>query len=202
MDGRASLPAGRLRGDPEPADGGSASVPPDEAPEDRLRVQYRADVAPAAPGRGLRLRRHHDQGPHHLRRRPRLSHARGGNLRRTDAGPERQSRTVRGAGRDHLQGVRQRALLAQGQALHAAAGGAVSRLHAEGSDARAAADPSSGGDLAAGGERIGARPRLHGEARHQGRGRRRRRNVGTGTDHRVPGSRRIVPARTGSSART
>ena len=64
-----------------------------------------------------------------------------------------QPRTVRGAGRDHLQGVRQRAVLAPGQALHAAARGAVSRLHAEGADAGAAADPPSGGDLAAGGQR-------------------------------------------------
>ena len=38
------------------------------------------------------------------------------------AGPGRQPRAVRGAGGDHLQGVQQRALLAQGQALHAAAG--------------------------------------------------------------------------------
>ena len=36
-------------------------------------------------------------------------------------GPGRQPRTVRGAGRDHLQGVQQRSVLAQGQALHVAA---------------------------------------------------------------------------------
>ena len=125
---------------------GGASLPPDEEPEDRLRLQHRADVAPAAPGRGFRRRRHPDQGPHRLRRRPRLSHARGGNLRRADARPERQPRAVRGAGRDHLQGLQQRTLLAQGQALHAAARGAVSRLHAEGTDAGAAADPPAGGD--------------------------------------------------------
>ena len=117
-----------------------------KTPEDRLRLQHRADVASAAAGRGLRLRRHHDQGAHDLRRRARLSYARGGNVRRADAGPERQPRTVRGAGRDHLQGVRQRAVLAQGQALHAAARGAVSRLHAEGPDTGAAAGPSAGGD--------------------------------------------------------
>ena len=115
-------------------------------PADRLRLQHHADVASAAAGRGFRLRRHHDQGPHDLRRRPRLSHARGGNVRRADARPERQPRTVRGAGRDHLQGVRQRAVLAPGQALHAAARGAVSRLHAEGPHAGAAAGASAGGD--------------------------------------------------------
>ena len=187
VDGRAPLPAGRLRGHPEPADGGSASLPSDEDPQDRLRLQHRADVASAAAGRGFRLRRHHDQGAHHLRRRPRLPYARGGNLRRADARPERQSRAVRGAGRDHLQGVRQRAVLAQGQALHAAARGAVSRLHAEGPDAGAAAGPSAGGVLAAGGQRVGARARLHGEAQHQGRGRRWRGDPGAGPDHRIPG---------------
>ena len=36
---------------------------------------------------------------------------------------------------------------------------------------------------------IGARPRLHGEAQHQGRGRRRRGDVGARSDHRVPGRR-------------
>ena len=43
--------------------------------QDRLRLQHRADVAPAAPGRGFRDRRHPDQGPHRVRRRARLSHA-------------------------------------------------------------------------------------------------------------------------------
>ncbi len=41
-----------------------------------------------------------------------------------------QPRAVRRAGRDHLQGVQQRVVLAPGQALHAAAAGAVSRLYA------------------------------------------------------------------------
>ena len=50
-------------------------------------------------------RRHPDQGPHRVRRRARLSHPRGRDLRRADARPERQPRAVRGAGRDHLQGV-------------------------------------------------------------------------------------------------
>ena len=158
-----------------------------KTPQDRLRLQHRADVASAAAGRGFRLRRHHDQGAHHLRRRPRLPYARGGNLRRADDRPERQSRAVRGAGRDHLQGVRQRAVLAQGQALHAAARSAVSRLHAEGPDLGAASGSSAGGVLAAGGQRIGARARLHGEAQHQGRGRWWCGDPGAGADHRIPG---------------
>ena len=89
-----------------------------------------------------------------------------------------------------------------GQALHAAAGSAVSRLHAEGSHARAAAGPPAGGVLAAGGQRLGTRARLHGQAQHQGRGRRRRGDSwNTG---RSPPSRKraIAPARTGSLART
>ncbi len=77
----------------------------------------------------------------------------------------------------------------QGQALHAAARGAVSRLYAEGPDAGAAAGASAGGMLATGGQRLGARAGLHGEAQHQGRRRRWRCDDGAGPDHRVPGSR-------------
>ena len=49
--------------------------------------------------------------------------------------PGRQPRAVRGRRRHHLQGLQRGALLAQGQVLHAAAGGALSRLHAEGDHA-------------------------------------------------------------------
>ena len=92
-----------------------------EAHQARLRLQHRADVAPAAPRRGLRDRRHPDRRARHLRRRPRLSHPRGRDLRRAAARPGGQPRAVRGAGRHHLQGVQRGALLAQGQALHLAA---------------------------------------------------------------------------------
>ena len=76
---------------------------------------------PLRLGRGFRDRRHPDRRPHRVRGGPRLSHPRGRDLRRSDAGPERQSRAVRGAGRDHLQGVQRGIVLAQGQVLHAAA---------------------------------------------------------------------------------
>ena len=63
--------------------------------------------------------------------------------------PGGQPRAVRGTGRHHLQGVQRGVVQPQGQALHAAAGGAVSRLHAEGADAGAAAAAPAGGMLAA-----------------------------------------------------
>ena len=89
------------------------------------------------------------QRPGDLRPRPRLSHARGGDVRLAAARSGGQPRAVRGADRHHLQGVQQRVVQPQGQALHAAAGGAVSRLHAEGTHAGAAPAAAAGGDLAA-----------------------------------------------------
>ena len=73
--GRAPFPARRLRVPAEHPDVRGASGARHQDAEDRLRLQHRADVAPAAPRRGLRHRRHPDQGPHRVRRRPRLSHA-------------------------------------------------------------------------------------------------------------------------------
>ncbi len=96
--------------------------------QDRLRLQHRADVASAATGRRLRDGRHPDRRAGHLRPRPRLSHARGRDLRLAADGPAGQPRAVRGTGRHHLQGVQQRELLARGQALHDPGAGAVSRL--------------------------------------------------------------------------
>jgi hypothetical protein len=77
------------------------------------------DVAPAAPGGGLRGRRHPDQGSHGVRRRAGLPHAGGRNLRRTDDKPGRQPRAVRRTSRYHFRGVQQRVLHAQGQIPHA-----------------------------------------------------------------------------------
>ena len=59
----------------------------------------------------------------------------------------------------------------QGQALHVAAGGALSRLHAEGADTGAAPAAPSGGVLAADPGRFGTRIGVYGEARHPGHGR-------------------------------
>ena len=87
------------------------SLPPDQTDQDRLRLQHRANVAPAAPRRGFRDGRHHDQRADRVRGRPWLSHAGTRDVRCADAGPGRQSRAVRGAGRDHLQGVQPGELL-------------------------------------------------------------------------------------------
>ena len=193
---RAPFPARGLRGLPNILMLRGAPRACHETAQDRLRLQHRADVAPAAPRRGFRDRRHPDQGAHRVRRRARLSHPRGRDLRRADARPERQPRTVRGAGRDHLQGVQQRALLAQGQALHAAAGGAVSRLSAQGADPGAAAGQHAGRMLAADRQRQPARARFHGQARHQGRGRRRRGDDAGRADPGLPARPRSAPAST------
>ena len=61
-----------------------------------------AHVEPAA-GRRLCHRRHSDQGPCNLRRRPRLPHPRSGDLWVAAAGPGRQPGPVRRAGRAYPQ---------------------------------------------------------------------------------------------------
>src|SRR5207245_1637039 len=63
---------------------------------------------------------------------------RGRDVRSADARRRRQPRAVRGAVRDRHEGVSRRGFLTQRQALHAAARGAVPRLHAEGHHAGAA----------------------------------------------------------------
>ena len=82
LDGRASFPARRHGIDPEPLDDGDASVRRHQEPEHRLRLQHRADVASAAPRRGLRDGRHPDRRAGDLRRRARLPHPRSRDLRR------------------------------------------------------------------------------------------------------------------------
>ena len=143
--------------------------------------------------------RHPHRRPRRVRRRPRLPHARGRDVRLAAARPGGQPRAVRGAGRHHLQGLQRGVLLAQGQALHAAARGALSRLHAEGADAGAAALQPAGRVLAADPGRLAARARVHGQARHPGHGRRR---LGRGRRHaqgRASPGRRRTP---GSASRS
>ena len=115
---------------PEHPDGGRPPGAPDVAAAHRLRLQHRAHVASAAAGGGLRHRRHPHRRAHGLRRGPRLPQPRGGDLRRPDARRRGQPRALRGAGRHHHEGVPLGVLLAPGQALHAAAGRALSRLRA------------------------------------------------------------------------
>ena len=69
LDGRAPFPARGHGVHPEPADDGDAPVRRDQEPQDRLRLQRRADVASAAPGGRLCDGRHPDRRPGHLRRR-------------------------------------------------------------------------------------------------------------------------------------
>ena len=116
-------------------------------------------------------------------------------VRRAADRPERQPRNVRGRRRHPVQGVRGQAVLAQGQVLHDPAGGAVSRLHAEGDHPGAGAGAPAGRMLAADPERLRPRLRLHGQARHLRRHRRRLRRGrrGRAAHDRVPG--RLCPPR-------
>ena len=111
LDGRTSLSARGDRVHPQRAADGAASDPCDAEYEDRLRLQHHADVASAAPRRGLRDGRHPVARPRGVRRRPRLPYPRGRNVRRAADRSGSQPRTVRGTGRDHLQGVQQRIIL-------------------------------------------------------------------------------------------
>ena len=190
LAGRAPLPARGLRVHPQHPDGRRAPRPPDVAAAHRVRLQHRAHVAPAPAGRGLRHRRHPHRRAHRLRRGPRLPHPRGRDLRRADARRRGQPRSVRGAGRHRHEGLQLGVLLAPGQALHAAARRALSRLRAEGAHPGAAAAPPAGRVLAADRERRRPRPRLHDEAPHQGADRRRRGHHGGEVDLRLPGGRR------------
>ena len=123
---------------------------------------------------------HPDRRARHLRGRARLSHARGRNLRLAAARPAGQPRALRRAGRHHLQGVQRGIVLASRQALHLAARGAVSRLHAQGADPGAPAVAAPGRVLAADPGRHGARHGFHGKAWDPGADRRR---LGRGRGH-------------------
>ena len=169
-----------------------------QPPQDRLRLQHRADVASAAAGRGLRLRRHPDQGPHRVRRRPRLPHARGGDLRRADPATRppiascSRSRSRSSSRRSTTSGSRT-------SGKHYTLPPEVPYRGYTLKELTLVPRPMhrAGGDLAAGGQRQPARAGLHGQARHQGRGGRRRRDAAAGADHRLSrrgGARRARPA--------
>ena len=200
--GRAPLPARGLRVHPEHPAAGRRSRPPHPAGQDRLRVQHRPHLAPAPAGRGLRDGRHPDRGPRGLRRGPRVPLARGRDVRQPDAGRRGQPRAVRGAGRDHPQGVPRGIVRAPGRPLHAAARGALPRLRSQGDHAGAAAHAPAGRGVAADRQRQRAQPGLHGPARHQGRdlvhGRERRRALAAG----LPGGGGPPRAHARRSART
>ena len=160
---------------PQPPDGGGASRACDEDAEDRLRLQHRADVASAAAGRGFRHRRHPDQGPHHVRRRPRLSHPRGRDLRRADARPGTptascsRSRSRSSSRRSTTSASRTRASTTRCRREVPYRGYELKELTLVPRPIHLPVEM-----LAADRQRQPARARLHGQARHQGRGRRRR----------------------------
>ena len=128
LAGRAPLPARGLRVPAQHPDARRASRASDLPAPHGLRLQHHAHVAPAPPGRGLCRRRHLDGRAHRLRRGSRLSHPRGGDLRRPHARRRGQSRSLRGAGRHHHEGLSLGVLRAQGQALHPASRRAVPRV--------------------------------------------------------------------------
>ncbi len=169
---------------------------------ERLRIGCGFNITPmwhpAAARRRLRDGRHPERRAHHVRRRARLSHPRGRDLRLAVARPAGQPRIVRRTGRHHLQGVQQRILLAPGQALHSAAAGALSRLYARRTDRRAAAVAAAGRMLAADPGRQRAGARFHGEARHP---RSDRRRLGRGRGD-AQGRARLASRRMPASAST
>ena len=132
LDGGAPLPAGGVRVHPEHPPAQRPSGPPHQADQVRVRIQHRADVAPAADGRGLRHSRHSHRRQGDLRRRTRIPHPRGRGVRRPHAQPRREPRSVRRAGGGDLQVLQQRVVLAPRQVLHDPSRGAIQRLHAQG----------------------------------------------------------------------
>jgi hypothetical protein len=96
----------------------------------RLTLCQRVQIA--ARAQGLRDRRNPNRRAGHLRRRARLLHPRGRDLRRATNRPERQPRDVSRRVSKSCSRRSRGALLAPGQVLHDPAGGAVSRLYLEG----------------------------------------------------------------------
>ena len=121
-----------------------------QEPEDRLRLQHHADVASAAPRRGLRDGRHPDATAASM-----FGVGRGYHTREVETfgSPLLDQAANRELFEEQVdiifKAFNNESFCAQGQALHAAAGGAVSRLHAEGTDAGAASAAAAGGMLAA-----------------------------------------------------
>ena len=82
-------------------------------------------------------------GPRHHGRRPGLPHARGGDLRRADAGQQGQPGALRGADGGSPQGVQRGVVLPSREALHDPAGRRVPRLQA-GATSPSSRGPSTG----------------------------------------------------------
>src|SRR5215211_3497211 len=97
VDGRAPFSARGLRVPAEPDPARPVAGHPDQAAEVRLRLQRAADVASGPARRRLRHGRYRHRWACHHGGRPRLSHPRGGDVRRAAAGRRGQSRAVRRA---------------------------------------------------------------------------------------------------------
>ena len=118
VDRRAPLPARRLRVPAEPDPARPLARHADQAPEVRLRLQRAADVASAAPRRGLRDGRYRHRRPRHHGRRPRLPHARGGDLRRAADRRRQEPRILRGTAAAHAERLQRGGVQLQGQVFH------------------------------------------------------------------------------------
>ncbi len=167
-----------------------------QAAEDRLRLQHHADVAPAAPRRGFRDGRHPDQGPHRVRRRARLSQPRGRDLRRADHRPRTPTANCsRSRSRSSSRRSTTRRFSHKGKHYTLPPEVPYRGYQLKELSAGAAPREPAGRVLAADRQRQPARPRFHGQPRHQGRGRRRRRDDVGRADPGLQGRRGAAPAR-------
>ena len=200
VDRRAPLPARRLRVPAQPDPARPLARHPDQAPQVRLRVQRAADVASDPARRGLRDGRHRHRRPRHHGRRPRLPHARGGDLRRPADRRRQEPRILRGAASAHARLLQPGERRVQGQVLHLPARGGISRLPAPRHHHGAAAEAPAGGGLDAG--RLRQDHRHDGEVRPQGDGHAERREDPRRCGARLSGRRARGTGSRSSWART
>ena len=138
----------------------------DAPPQDRLRVQRASHVASHPHRGGLRDGGHRHRRPGDHGRGPRLSLARGRDVRRAGHRSGRQPRAVRGAGRPDAEVLQRGVVQPPRQALRLPARRGVSRPPAHRDHVRAAAEASARRDLDA--HREQQVDRLHGVEGLQG----------------------------------
>ena len=161
-------------------------------------LQRAADVASDPAGRGLRDGRHRHRRPRHHGRRPRLPHARGGNLRRAaDRCREATARYFEEQLQLMLACFNQEAFHFKGKYFTCPPPGGLSRLPAQGHHHGAAAEAPAGGGLDAG--RLRQDHRHDGAIWPQGDGHAERREDPRRRGARLSG--RLRPARPAEAAR-